>query len=428
MMFYSTRNKQHQVSIETAITNGIAPDGGLYMPETFENRYALLNKQNVTLHSIAENLVSPFLKAYFSEEEIHEIITQSFSFDVPLVELNEHLFVAELFHGPTLAFKDFGGQFLGNVLSRILAKKNEKLTILVATSGDTGGAVASGFFDKPNIDVVILYPKGKVSPLQELQLTTWGKNIRALCVDGTFDDCQRLVKIAFADTELREKLNLSSANSINIGRLLPQMIYYGFVSHQLYSRFKEMPTIVVPSGNFGNITAGLFVQQMGYPIYHFIAATNANDVVPKFLETGSYEPKPSVRTISNAMDVGAPSNIERIEDLFAHNVEEIKAHISAISVSDDDTKRTIKNVFEKYNYVSDPHTAVGIFVAEMLAKNELAVVMSTAHPAKFKEDVEAILGREITLPTQLSALLEKTKKSTEISNSYEALKKELLSL
>ncbi|HEY0261385.1 MAG TPA: threonine synthase, partial [Chitinophagales bacterium] len=401
-------------------------DGGLYMPEAFENCYASLNKANASLHSIAENLISPFLNSFFSDDEIREIIAQSFTFDVPLVELNDSLFIAELFHGPTLAFKDFGGQFLGNVLSRILAKKNEKLTILVATSGDTGGAVASGFFGKENIDVVILYPKGKVSPLQELQLTTWGGNIRAVCVDGTFDDCQRLVKTAFSDNELSEKLNLSSANSINIGRLIPQMIYYGFVSHQIYARFKEMPTIVVPSGNFGNITAGLFVQQMGYPIYHFIAATNANDVVPKYLENGNYEPKPSVRTLSNAMDVGAPSNMERIEDLFAHNIEEIKAHISAISVNDEQTKATIKSVFEKHNYIADPHTAVGIFAAELVAKNDLAIVLSTAHPAKFKEEVEAILQREISLPKQLSALLEKTAEKFEISGSYEEMKSYLL--
>lgn len=422
MKFYSTRNRKKFVSIETAIINGITADAGLYMPEYFDNRYAVLNKTTATLHSIAENLISPFLNSSFSEDEVQEIITQSFSFDVPLIELNENLCITELFHGPTLSFKDFGGQFLGNIMNRILAKQNRKGTILVATSGNTGNAVANGFFGKPNIEVVILYPKGKISPQQELQLTTEGKNIRTLCVDGTFDDCQRLVKTAFTDNELREKVNLSSANSINIGCLIPQMIYYGFVSHQIYARLKTMPTIIVPSGNFGNITAGLFVQQMGYPIYHFIAATNANNVAPKYLENGSYEPKSSVRTLSTEMDVGTPSNMERIKDLFAHNLEEIKAHISAISVNDELTKSTMKNVFEKHNYIADPHTAVGIFAAETFAKNDLAIVLSTAHPAKFKEEVEAILERGITLPKQLSVLLEKTAKKVDLPNSYEDLK------
>ena len=420
MQFYSTRNSNHIVTIDEAILNGIANDGGLYMPSAFTNVYAQLEDND--LHSVAENMLTPFIGGYFNKAETQSIVSESFCFDVPLVQLNEKLYIAELFHGPTLAFKDFGGMFMANVMSRILQKQGRKLTILVATSGDTGGAVANGFFDKENIDVVILYPKGKVSDLQELQLTTFGKNITAIAIDGTFDDCQHLVKTAFADHELKNSANLSSANSINIGRLIPQMIYYGYVANTLYKEKDITPTIVVPSGNFGNISAGLFAKRIGYPIARFIAATNANDVVPEYFNTGTYTPRPSVQTLSNAMDVGAPSNMERINNLFGNNVSKVKSEISAYSVTDEQTKSTMQTVYKKYNYIADPHTAVGIHVAEEKANNETCVVMSTAHPAKFKADVEQILNIELPLPKQLSNLLNKPQQLLDFPNSFDALK------
>jgi len=424
MQFYSTRNSNHIVNIDEAILNGIANDGGLYMPSAFTNMYAQLEGND--LHSVAGNMLTPFIGSYFGEEEIKAIVRESFYFDVPLVQLNEQLYIAELFHGPTLAFKDFGGMFMANVMSKILQRQGRKLTILVATSGDTGGAVANGFFDKENIDVVILYPKGKVSDLQELQLTTFGKNITAIAVDGTFDDCQHLVKTAFADQELKASANLSSANSINIGRLIPQMIYYGYVANTLFKEKNIEPTIVVPSGNFGNISAGLFAKRIGFPIARFIAATNANDVVPEYFDTGTYTPRPSVQTLSNAMDVGAPSNMERINNLFGNDVSKIKDEISAYTVSDEQTKATMQSIYERYNYIADPHTAVGIRVAEEKANNETCVVMSTAHPAKFKADVEQILGISIPLPKQLSDLLNKPKQQMNIPNSFSVLKDFLL--
>jgi threonine synthase len=311
---------------------------------------------------------------------------------------------------------------MANALSKILSKSQEKATILVATSGDTGSAVANGFFNKKNIEVVILYPKGKVSQLQELQLTTFGKNIRAICVDGTFDDCQRMVKTAFADAELTKKLGLTSANSINIGRLLPQMIYYAFAAHRHFTQIGQKPTIIVPSGNLGNITAGLFVKKMGFPIQRFIAATNANDVVPTYFTTGHYTPRASVQTISNAMDVGTPSNMERILSLYDNSLEKVAADVTAFAATDEETANTMKAYFQKYNYIADPHTAVGLFVAEKFAPNEQKLVMATAHPAKFKETVEDILRTTIELPIQLSSLLDKPSKAVSIRNDFEELR------
>jgi threonine synthase len=427
MKFYSTRNKEHKVTIDVAIASGIAPDGGLYMPEYIPETYSKLNADENSFDAIAFNLIHLYLESFFSESEIHDIIKSSFNFDVPLVSLNENLTIAELFHGPTLAFKDFGGQFMANTLSAILSKKNKKATILVATSGDTGSAVANGFFEKGNIDVLILYPKGKVSKLQELQLTTFGKNIKAISVDGTFDDCQLLVKTAFIDSDLTQKINLSSANSINIGRLIPQMTYYGYVSHIFMQQYNTKPNIIVSSGNFGNLTAGLIAQKMGYPIKHFAAATNANDVVPEYFETGKYSPRASVQTLSNAMDVGAPSNMERIEDLYHHDLLQIKAAFNAHAVTDEQTKATMQAIFSKYNYVADPHTAVGIYCAEKFYSSEKNIVMSTAHPAKFKEDVEEILGINIELPYQLSQLLGKDSENIAIGKDYQEFKSFLLS-
>jgi threonine synthase len=425
MHFYSTRNSEIKYNIDEALLQGIAPDGGLFMPSDFPAVYQNISADD-SFTDLAKALISPFLKGYFTEFEIREIITNSFDFEVPIVPLTDHLTIVELFHGPTLAFKDFGGRFMANTLTKILQKKNKKATVLVATSGDTGSAVANGFFDKENIDVVILYPKGKVSKLQELQLTTFGKNIKAICVEGTFDDCQRMVKMAFADSKLSEALSLTSANSINIGRLLPQMTYYAYASHQHFLQTGKSPTIIVPSGNFGNITAGLFVQKMGFPIANFIAATNANDVVPQYFSTGEYHTKPSVQTISNAMDVGNPSNMERIFSLFENDLTNIKKHLTAYSVSDEDTKKTMQLLNDKQSYIADPHTAVGVFVANKFSPDTPNLVMATAHPAKFKDDVENVLGIEISLPRQLSDLLDMDSLKINIDNDFDVLKAVLL--
>lgn len=426
MYFYSTRYPQHKCNIDEALVNGIAPDGGLYLPSFFPFVYGSLNESTLSFQAISKILLTPFLEACFSANEIDDIITQSFFFDVPVINLTNELMVAELFHGPTLAFKDFGGQFMAASLSRILKKKNQRATILVATSGDTGGAVAQGFFQKENTNVVILYPKGKVSELQELQLTTFGENIKAICVEGTFDDCQRLVKTAFADMELSEKLSLSSANSINIGRLLPQMTYYAYVSHHYFLKHKKAIDIVVPSGNFGNITAALFVKKMGFPIGKLIAATNANDVVPNYFNTGIYSPSHSKPTLSNAMDVGAPSNMERILSLYENDLNAIKSDLESLSVNDDQTIMTMQEIYKTHGYVADPHTAVGIYAAQIRTSDNPIVVMSTAHPAKFKEDVDRILGISVELPIQLRLLLGKTVLKETIKNDYDLLKSQLL--
>lgn len=422
MYFYSTRNLSYQVSIDNALVMGIAPDGGLFLPSDFPPVYPLLNNEPCTLQRAAAVVLAPYLSSYFSHQDISDIVQQSFQFEVPLVKLNEGLHVAELFHGPTLAFKDFGGQFMANVLSRILAKRSKRATILVATSGDTGGAVAQGFYEKENVNVVILYPKGKVSELQELQLTTYGKNIRAISIDGTFDDCQRLVKHAFADREFSEKLSLSSANSINIGRLLPQMIYYAYTSHIYFLEYKKVPDVIVPSGNFGNITAALFVKKMGFPIGKLIAATNSNNVVPAYFETGNYIPTSSKHTLSNAMDVGAPSNMERLLTLYNHDLQSMRTDFEAVAVTDEETKKTMRDTYDRFGYIADPHTAVGICVAEKLKTDTPKIVMSTAHPAKFKKDVEQILQIKLPLPTQLSCLLNKQVYKEELPDDYNAFK------
>lgn len=422
MYFYSTRNLSYQVSIDNALVMGIAPDGGLFLPSDFPPVYPLLNNEPCTLQRAAAVVLAPYLSSYFSHQDISDIVQQSFQFEVPLVKLNEGLHVAELFHGPTLAFKDFGGQFMANVLSRILAKQSKRATILVATSGDTGGAVAQGFYEKENVNVVILYPKGKVSELQELQLTTYGKNIRAISIDGTFDDCQRLVKQAFADKELSEKLSLSSANSINIGRLLPQMIYSAYTSHIYFLKYKKVPDVIVPSGNFGNITAALFVKKMGFPIGKLIAATNSNNVVPAYFETGNYIPTSSKHTLSNAMDVGAPSNMERLLTLYNHDLQNMRTDFEAVAVTDEETKKTMRDTYDRFGYIADPHTAVGICVAEKLKTDTPKIVMSTAHPAKFKKDVEQILQIKLPLPTQLSCLLNKQVYKEELPDDYNAFK------
>ncbi|MEO0341188.1 MAG: threonine synthase, partial [Bacteroidota bacterium] len=367
-------------------------------------------------------------------EALEQIIERSITFPAPVVKLDQEKRVLELFHGPSLAFKDFGSRFMAQLMSYFNQNEKEDLYILVATSGDTGGAVAAGFYQTPGIQVIILYPSGKVSNLQEKQLTTLGHNITALEVDGTFDDCQAMVKAAFLDQSINTKLRLSSANSINIARLIPQSFYYFEAYKQL--KAKETPVVFcVPSGNFGNLTAGLLARQMGLPIHHFIAATNKNDVVPDYLKTGSYQPKPSVRTLSNAMDVGNPSNFARMLDLYkseeSSTWNHIVEHISGYAYSDEATKKAMLEIKDKYNYIMDPHGAVGYLALEEYQKSNpetIGVILETAHPSKFKPDVEAILGEAINVPERLGVLADKEKVAIPMTKKYEDFKSWLLTL
>ncbi len=359
---------------------------------------------------------------------LEALCKDAFTFPVPLVQLNENTFVAELFHGPTLAFKDFGARFMARVMSFLNRGESKKLTILVATSGDTGGAVADGFFNVEGVDVYILYPSGGVSELQEKQLTTYGNNIHAIEVKGTFDDCQRLVKTAFLDDELSKVYRLSSANSINIARLIPQMVYY-FVAYENVKNEGDV-YMVVPSGNFGNLTAGLFAKQMGLPVKHFIAASNANDSVVKYLSGMGFNPHESVATISNAMDVGNPSNFGRMLHLFQNSMEKMREEITAFSVSDTTTESVMKEIYKNYNYIPDPHGAVGIAGWEMFSKGRTGtgVILETAHPAKFIETVERVLDVKIPLPEQLQRLKSKKKSASVLSSKFDQLKEYLMSV
>lgn len=424
MRYYSTNNKRAFVDFKTAVLASLPPDNGLYMPESIHllEEGFIRNLAQYGIADIAYHVLSPYLAESFDSGEIRDIVDQSFTFPAPLVSLDDKIHVLELWHGPSLAFKDFGARFMAQVMSRIAVERDLELTVLVATSGDTGGAVAAGFYQVPNINVVILYPKGKVSPLQERQLTTMGKNIYALCVDGTFDDCQSMVKTAFLDNEIKKHIHLTSANSINISRLLPQTIYY-------FEAYKQLPSLggnivcVVPSGNFGNLTAGLMAKKMGLPIAYFLAATNANSVFTDYLSTGIFTPRTSVQTISNAMDVGNPSNFVRIIDLYNGSLDEIKQDIVSASVSDQKTKEGINNLYGKYKYTMDPHGAVGykaVCDTSPYAAETNYILLETAHPAKFLPVMEATLGN-IEIPVALSSLTSKPITKTDISSSYRHL-------
>ncbi|RMD74131.1 MAG: threonine synthase, partial [Bacteroidetes bacterium] len=354
------------------------------------------------------------------EADIRRIVRRALDFPAPVVSLDEDTHVLELWHGPSLAFKDFGARFMAALMSWFLEKRNQETVILVATSGDTGGAVAAGFFDTPGIHVVILYPSGKVSPLQEKQLTTLGKNIRALEIEGTFDDCQALVKQAFLDEALRRHIALSSANSINIARLIPQSFYY-FEAYKQLMPVQKPVAFVVPSGNFGNLTAGLFAKRMGLPVVHFVAATNANDVVPEYLATGQFRPRPSIPTISNAMDVGNPSNFQRMLDLYGSTWNNLRKEVSGFAFDDEQTRQAIRTIHERYGYLMDPHGAVGFLAWQAFRQIEpgmQGVILETAHPAKFLETMEATLGRPIDIPERLARLAHKEKKSTLLPPDY----------
>ena len=419
MIFASTRNPQEQATFSQAVLKGLAPDGGLYAPLTFPHLQDFFQglSPEVSIQDVASGLISALLGDEFSPEEAQSIAQEAFPFSPVLVEAAPGIRVLELFHGPSCAFKDFGASFLATVMNRLLAKEGRRAIIVTATSGDTGSAVAQAFYGKECIDVVILYPSGRVSPLQEKQLTTLGGNVTALEVKGNFDDCQRMAKAAFTNPELTS-LPLSSANSISLGRLVPQSFYYIWADARL--RDFRPYSFVVPSGNFGNLTAGLYAASWGMNTPGFVAATNANDVVPEFLSKGIYSPRPSVATYSNAMDVGAPSNFERLQALFHHDVDQFRNALSAYTVCDETTAQTMDRVFQNHGYLCCPHTAVGWKAAELFREkhpDQETVVLSTAHPGKFVEVVEQITGTSPSLPEELSCLLQREKISVKVGNT-----------
>ena len=433
MILYSTQKSSPNVSFEEAIFRGLPPDNGLYMPTEIKRLPDSFFEtiQDLSLVEIAESVCNNLLGDDLSEAEIKSIILSSMNFEAPLFSLEPGVEILELFHGPSMAFKDFGARFMAAVMSHYLVKHQREIRILVATSGDTGGAVAQGFFNTPGISVTILYPSGKVSDIQEMQLTTLGGNVEALEIEGTFDDCQRLVKQAFLDADLRAKFNLASANSINIARLIPQSFYY-FAAYAEAKRKGLLDPLVfsVPSGNFGNLSAGLMAYQMGLPVKAFLAACNENHPVPDYLSTGVYDPEPSVETISNAMDVGSPSNFVRMQILSGGVLDEIKQVVKGYFTDDAQTKKRMSEVYKKTGYIMCPHTAVG-YDGLLQYKKECGdavtgVVLSTAHYAKFLPTVEAVIGGKVPVPLRLSELLDKQKKSILLGTDFEGFKKFLL--
>ncbi len=430
MQYYSTNGQTPEVSLQEAVVKGLAADKGLFMPKQIKRLPDSFfeNIQNLSFQEIAFEVAKAFFGEDVEETALKQIVYDTLSFDVPLVHVNDNIYSLELFHGPTLAFKDVGGRFMSRLLGYFIRKQGQKqVNVLVATSGDTGSAVANGFLGVEGIHVYVLYPKGKVSPIQECQFTTLGQNITALEIDGVFDDCQALVKSAFMDADLNKHMNLTSANSINVARFLPQAFYYFYAYAQLKKLGKEKNAVIcVPSGNFGNITAGLFGKRMGLPIARFIAANNRNDIFYQYLLTGEYNPRPSVQTIANAMDVGAPSNFARILDLYKNSHKDICAEISGCTYNDDQIRATIKQVFDTHKYLLDPHGAVGYqAVADNLKEGEVGVFLETAHPAKFKDTVEPIVG-PIEIPAKLQAFMRGKKKSIELSKDFATFKQFLL--
>ena len=407
---------------------GMPVDNGLFMPEYIPDHKLLVKGINeLSFQDIAYVISKSILSEDFSNSEIEEIIDQSITFDSPLVNIVNNINILELFHGPTLAFKDFGARFMARTMENSVLSNDKELNILVATSGDTGSAVAHGFYNVEGINVIILYPSGKVSNIQEKQLTTLDKNIYALEIKGTFDDCQKLVKQAFLDSDLKSYLDLSSANSINIARLIPQSFYY-FNAYAKLNTDKKV-VISVPSGNFGNLTAGMLAKKMGLPLDLFIASTNANKTVPEFLQTKYYSPSESISTISNAMDVGDPSNMKRIMDIY-ENVDALKNDLLSFSFSDEETKETVLDIFSNHNYILDPHSAVGLLGLNKFLKNNTnyeGVFLGTAHPAKFADIIEPIINNKIKIPNNLQESINKKKKSTLLNNDYSDFSDYLLS-
>ncbi|WP_104385693.1 threonine synthase [Sphingobacterium sp. HMA12] len=432
MKFYSTNNKALAVSFKDAVFNSLPADKGLYMPEQIPQLDPLFikNIQQYSLQEIALEVASTLLGNDIPKSDLKKIIDEAINFEAPVKFLTDSTAVLELFHGPSYAFKDFGARFMSRIMGYFSKADDKLLDVLVATSGDTGGAVALGFLGVEGTRVTILYPKGKVSEVQELQLTTNGQNIRALEVDGTFDDCQALVKQAFNDAELNQTLRLTSANSINIARLIPQTFYYFYAYAQLKTQGINEVVFTVPSGNFGNIGAGLLAYKMGLPVKHFVAATNVNDTVPRFLSSGQYEPKPSVQTLSNAMDVGDPSNWVRIQDLFAGNLAELKAILSSYTFTDEETKVGMDKLVQEANYIACPHTAIAWLGAKAYASeypgNYASVFLSTAHPCKFPDAIDADVFAKIALPDGAETLQGKEKLAEPLAVNFEAFKRYLI--
>ena len=433
MKYYSTNQQAPIADLHKAVVKGLAEDRGLYMPERIKplpkEFFDTIEKK--TFQEIAYTVADAFFGEDVEADALRQIVYDTLSFDCPVVNVKDNIYTLELFHGPTLAFKDVGARFMARLLQYFIRQegKNEQVNVLVATSGDTGSAVANGFLGVEGIHVYVLYPKGKVSPIQECQFTTLGQNITAIEVDGVFDDCQALVKNAFMDAELNQHMKLTSANSINVARFLPQAFYY----FNAYARLKEklgdnqQLVVCVPSGNFGNICAALFGHQMGLPVKRFIAANNANDIFYNYLKTGKYEPKPSKQTLANAMDVGDPSNFARIYDLYGKSHERISALISGATYSDEQIKATMKQCYKGTNYILDPHGACGYqALVDGLQEGEIGVFCETAHPTKFKEKVDEILGIDVQIPDRLAAFMKGKKQSVAMSKDFADFKRFLL--
>lgn len=426
MKYYSTNHTAPQASLKEAVVKGLAPDRGLYMPE----RITPLDEEffnalpSMSLADGAFEVAKAFFGEDIPEDDLRRIVSDTLAFDIPLVEVEKNIHSLELFHGPTLAFKDVGARFMARLLRHFLASDGRTVHVLVATSGDTGSAVANGFLGVDGIQVHVLYPKGKVSPIQECQFTTLGRNITALEIDGTFDDCQRLVKTAFMDKELNDKMLLTSANSINVARFLPQSFYYFHAVGQLMANgINDNIVVCVPSGNFGNLTAGLFAQRMGLPVKRFIAANNANDIVCQYLKTGVYSPRPSTATIANAMDVGDPSNFARILDLYGSDHGAISAAISGTAYTDSEIAEAMRECYQSTGYTLDPHGACAYrALRENLRDGETGIFLETAHPAKFKQTVDGILSSDIAIPAKLQAFMRGTKQAVSLPADYPALR------
>jgi threonine synthase len=429
MLFNSTRNFSLKVGLKEVLSQGLAPDGGLYMPteEPDLSRVFAAANEKTSFVELSSKMLGALFPEEFSPADCLRICQEAFPFAPELRKLDEKLYLLELFHGPSCAFKDFGASFLATVMQEYLCKDNKRAMILTATSGDTGSAVAQAFFGKDNIDVVILYPSGRVSPSQEMQLTTMGGNVHALEVEGSFDDCQRMVKEAFLDTALRARFPLTSANSINMGRLIPQSFYYAWAFAQL-KRDNEVGEVYysIPSGNFGNLTAGLLAWRWGLPVNGFIAATNANDVVPEYLRQGAYEPRPSVPTLSNAMDVGSPSNFERMQSIFNMDLTRMRTMITPQVISDQETQQVMERYYKEHQLFVCPHTAVGILAAERFRDQVLdgsgsVVALSTAHAGKFSEVVHDVCGIDPDIPERLAEFMRRKKQATLIPPTLGAL-------
>lgn len=426
MKYYSINKQSPVVNFREATVYGQAPDKGLYFPESIPAlaKDFINNIENYSDEEIAFSVISPYIGDEIPATVLRQIVAETVNFPIPLVKVTDCMYSLELFHGNTLAFKDIGARFMSRCLGYFVKNNDRKITVLVATSGDTGGAVADGFYDVDGVEVVILYPAGKVSNVQEKQLTTLGKNIHALEVNGSFDDCQKMVKQAFADTELTNKRVLTSANSINVARWLPQQFFY-FFAYKQWENKNQPPVMSVPSGNFGNICAGLLAYRSGLPVQHFIAACNANDVVPKYMQSGTYKAQTSVATISNAMDVGDPSNFVRILEMFDHRLTDIKKVLTAETVSDQETRLTMQEVLSNYQYLLDPHAAVAYKCLQQFLDRHLnmqGIFMETAHPVKFYDVIEPLHSIEIELPASVKGIMDKIKISTKIEADYDALR------